>query len=159
MDKKAIEGVIWHEMSHILNWDMVTMVLLQWVLNTFVIFLSRIIAYAIDNATDWKLGNLGYYLVNIILQIVFWILASIVVMWFSRHREFKADEGSTRLVWKENMIAWLEALKSRINLSCDDKSKLATMKINTKTKSWLMSLFSSHPDLELRIEHLKNDIY
>jgi len=162
MNENELKGVIWHEMSHIFSWDMVTMVLLQWIINTFVVFLSRIIA----NIVDWYFSKEEsswpswiYYVTSIVLDLVLWIFASLIVMWFSRYREFKADEWSSRLVWKENMIAWLEALKRMYPLAWDDESKLATMKINTKTKSWIKSLFSTHPDLDLRIEHLKNYIY
>jgi heat shock protein HtpX len=141
---------------------MVTMVLLQWVINTFVIFLSRVIANIVDSYFS-KDDNSGpswiYYITSIVLDLVLWMLASTIVMWFSRYREYKADEWSARLVWKENMISWLEALKKMINKASDDKSKLATMKISTKRKSWLMALFSSHPDLDLRIEHLRNYNY
>lgn len=162
MNEKEIKWVIWHEMSHIFSWDMVTMVLLQWVINTFVIFLSRVIANIVDSYFS-KDDNSGpswiYYITSIVLDLVLWMLASTIVMWFSRYREYKADEWSARLVWKENMISWLEALKKMINKASDDKSKLATMKISTKRKSWLMALFSSHPDLDLRIEHLRNYNY
>ncbi len=162
MNEKEIKWVIWHEMSHIFSWDMVTMVLLQWVINTFVIFLSRVIANIVDSYfskdDNWGISWI-YYTTSIVLDLVLWMLASTIVMWFSRYREFKADEWSARLVWKENMISWLEALKTMINKASDDKSKLATMKISTKRKSWLMALFSSHPDLDDRIEHLRNYIY
>lgn len=163
MNENEIKWVIWHEMAHIFNWDMVTMVLLQWIINTFVIFLSRIIANIVDSYfrkdEEWSWASWIYYVTSLVLDLVLWILASIIVMWFSRHREFRADEWSARLVWKENMIAWLESLKKMYNLASDDESKLATMKINTKHRSWLMALFSSHPDLDLRIENLRNYNY
>ncbi len=155
MDKDAIEWVIWHEMAHVLNWDMVTMVLLQWVINTFVIFLSRLISSIITKTEDewpWFL----YYAVSMILDIVLGLLASLIVMWFSRHREFKADEWSAKFVWKDKMIAWLEALKKMVNTAWDDNPKFATMKINSKRKWWLSALLSTHPDLDVRIESLKN---
>lgn len=156
MNEDAIEWVIAHEMAHILNWDMVTMTLLQWVVNTFVIFISRILANIFDNVTDGKFGGLGYFLVNIILQILLGILASLIVMWFSRHREYKADEGSARMVGKEKMIAGLRALQAMKNLASPDDSKFATMKISTKGRKGFMKLFSSHPDLEERILKLQN---
>lgn len=162
MNENEIKWVIGHEMSHILSWDMVTMTLLQWVMNTFVVFLSRVIANIADSyfrkdSNGWV--SWIYYVVSILLDIVLWILASIIVMWFSRYREYRADEWSARFVWKENMIAWLEALKRMYELASDDKSKLATMKINTKHKWWIMALFSSHPDLDDRIENLRNYNY
>jgi heat shock protein HtpX len=156
MDKNAIEWVIWHEMSHILNWDMVTMTLLQWILNTFVIFFARIIANIVSNIVDEKLSFLVYILVDILLQILFWILASFVIMWFSRHREYKADEWSARFVWKEKMIAWLRALQKMQNLASTDKDNLAAMKISTKERWWIMKFLASHPSLESRIENLES---
>jgi heat shock protein HtpX len=156
MNKDEIEWVIGHEMSHILNWDMVTMTLLQWILNTFVIFLSRVIWNIIAQAVDEKFSTLAYYLSIILLEILFWILASLVVMWFSRHREYKADEWSAKFVWKEKMIAWLRALQKMQNLASKDKGSFASMKISTKQRWWLMKLFASHPDLEDRIVNLES---
>ncbi len=158
MDKKAIEWVIWHEMAHVLNWDMVTMTLLQWVLNTFVIFISRVLAWIVENfITKWESEWWGwiYFWIAIFFEIVFGILASMITMWFSRYREFKADAGSVRFVGKEKMIVWLEALKQMQNMAAWDDSKLATMKISTKGKWWLMALFSSHPPLDDRIKALE----
>lgn len=156
MDKDAIEGVVWHEMAHVLNGDMVTMTLLQWVLNTFVIFFARIIANIVSQFVDEKLSWVVYFLTSIFFQIVFWILASLVTMKFSRYREFKADAWSAEFVWKKNMIAWLKALKQMQSLASEDNSKMATMKISTKWKWWIMALFSSHPDLDDRIKALEN---
>lgn len=156
MKNDEIEWVIAHEMAHILNGDMVTMTLLQWVVNTFVVFLSRILANIFDNVTDGKFGALGYFLVNLILQILLWILASLITMAFSRYREYRADEGSAKFVGKEKMIAWLRALQKMQNLASPDSSELATMKISTKWKGWLLQYFSSHPDLEDRIKNLES---
>jgi len=156
MDEGAIEWVIAHEMAHVLNGDMVTMTLLQWVLNTFVIFFARVVANLIAQFLEEELSWLAYYGIVILLEIIFWIFASIIVMAFSRHREFKADEGSAKFVWKEKMIAWLEALKKMQHLAWWDKSKLASMKISTKKKWWIMALFSSHPDLDDRIKRLQD---
>nr|MDD3719798.1 protease HtpX [Candidatus Gracilibacteria bacterium] len=163
MNENEIKGVIGHEMSHILSGDMVTMTLLQGVVNTFVVFLSRVIANLADSY--FRRGNDSggvswiYYVVSILLDIVLGILASIIVMGFSRYREYRADEGSSRFVGKENMIAGLEALKRMYEFASDDKSKLATMKINTKHKGGLFALFASHPDLDDRIENLRNFNY
>jgi len=156
MDKNAIEWVIGHEMAHVINGDMVTMTLLQWVLNTFVIFFARIIANIFDNATDGKFWVLGYYAVNILLQILFWVLASLIANKFSRYREYKADAWSAKFVWKEKMIAWLQALKQMQNrLHTTDSDSMATMQIATKKRSWFMALFSTHPDLDDRIKALE----
>lgn len=155
MDKWAIEWVVWHEMAHILNGDMVTMTLLQWVLNTFVIFFARIISNIIaDRVWEW-MSWISYYLVNIFLQMVFWVLASLIAMKFSRYREFRADAGSAKFLWKEKMIAWLVALKKMQSIASAEDSKLAVMKISTKWRRGMWALFSSHPDLDDRINALK----
>lgn len=159
MNKDEIEWVIWHEMSHILNWDMVTMTLLQWLLNTFVIFFARIIANIADSYLNkWENSwpSWVYYVVSIVLEIIFWILASLIAMAFSRHREFRADEWSARFLGKQKMIWALKALKKMKDIASSDDSKLATMQINTKWKKWFFSLFSSHPDLDDRIKALEN---
>lgn len=162
MNEDEIEWVIAHEMAHITNGDMVTMVLLQWVINTFVIFLSRIIAYFVENyfrnsdeeSSSW---SWIYYLVSMILEIIFSILASMLVMWFSRYREFKADEGSAKQVWKTKMILALKKLQQlQWAMLTDDSDKLATMKIWSKKRWWIFALFSSHPDLEDRIRNLES---
>lgn len=159
MNKDEIEWVIGHEMAHILNWDMVTMTLLQWVVNTFVVFLSRVLANIFDNVTDGKFWTLWYILVSIVLEICFWILASLIVMGFSRHREFRADEGSAIFVWKQKMIAWLRALQKMQNIASGDNESLATMKISTHKRWGIMALFSSHPDLEDRIKNLESKVF
>jgi len=156
MDRNAVEWVIGHEMAHILNGDMVTMALLQWVLNTFVIFFARIVSNIFNSYTDGKFGMLWYYAINIALQILFWIWASLILMKFSRYREFRADEGSARFVWKEKMIAGLKALKNVQAGASLDSSKLAAMKISTRKKTWMRVLFSSHPDLDERIKRLED---
>lgn len=162
MDENAIKWVVGHEMAHILNGDMVTMTLLQWVINTFVIFAARVIANIVDGylrSSDEQSSGPSwvYFVVSIVLEIVFWILASTLVMWFSRHREYRADEGSAHFVGRENMIAWLKALLQMQNrMVTVDSDKMATFKIGTKRKSWFMMLFSSHPALEDRIAHLEN---
>jgi heat shock protein HtpX len=161
MEKDAIEWVVAHEMAHVLNWDMVTMTLLQWVLNTFVIFISRVLAWIVDNFLNWEKesgsgGSWSYYIISILFEIIFWILASLITMWFSRKREFKADAWSAGFVWKQKMINWLKALKSLQNFASWDDTKLATMKISTKGRTWFMALFSSHPTLDDRISALEN---
>ncbi|MDP2091331.1 MAG: protease HtpX [Candidatus Gracilibacteria bacterium] len=159
MDKDAIEGVIGHEMAHILNGDMVTMTLMQGVLNTFVIFISRILAGIVDNFLNGEEESQGhswaYIGLSMLFEVIFGILASMITMWFSRHREFRADAGSAKYVGKQKMIAGLEALKRMQNFASDDDSKLATMKISTKGRSGLMALFSSHPALDDRINALR----
>lgn len=150
-----IEWIIAHEMSHILNGDMVTMTLLQGVLNTFVIFFARIIARAIDEATDGKLWIFGYQLTYILLQILLWLGATLITMRFSRYREFRADLGSAQLVGKSKMIAALRRLQIiHPKLSASWNSQLSAFKISTTEK---VSLFSSHPSLENRIKALEEN--
>ena len=160
MNKDEIEWVVAHEMAHILNGDMVTMTLLQWVINTFVVFASRVIANIADSYfSKWESNGPSfiYYTVSIALDIVLWMLASVVVMWFSRHREYRADEGSARYVWKDKMIKALEALQNMKSLAKPSKAKFATMKISTNDKSkWLKRFFMSHPALEDRIKNLQD---
>lgn len=156
MSEREIEGVVAHEMAHILNGDMVTMTLIQWVMNTFVIFFARIIAQIIDSRTEWKLWGLWYFAVYMGLQIVLGILASIVVMKFSRWREFHADAGSAKFVWKQKMIEALESLKKMQSMAPKNDSKMSTMQINTQTTSGFKKLFMSHPPLDERIKYLED---
>ena len=156
MDEKAIEWVVAHEMAHILNGDMVTMALLQWVLNTFVIFISRSIANIISNFLDEEMSWIAHLAVVIVLEILFGLLASLILMAFSRHREFRADAGSAEYVWKEKMIAWLQALKNMQKFTKEDKTSFAAMKISSHKRWGIMSLFASHPSLDDRIEALQN---
>lgn len=136
MTASEIEGVIAHEMSHILNGDMVTMTLLQGVLNTFVIFFARVIGEIIDRTVlkndDGEQGW-GYFISVMILETLLGILASIVLMSFSRHREYRADEGSSRLVGKDKMILALKRLQYIVtNREVVDDGKLATFKIHSE---------------------------
>jgi len=154
MNEGEIEWVIAHEMAHVLNWDMVTMTLVQWVMNTFVIFFARIIAEIVNSRTDGKLWAFWYYTVYIMLQLILWIFASIVVMKFSRSREFHADAGSAKYVGKEKMNAALESLQKLKDLAPKNNNKMATMQINTQTSSGFKKLFMSHPPLQERINAL-----
>jgi heat shock protein HtpX len=159
MDKDELEGVLGHEISHIANGDMVTLALVQGILNTFVIFLSRVIGYVVDKVVlknDRDGAGIGYYLVSFVLQIVLGILASIIVMYFSRIREFEADAGSSHVTSKEKMIAALEKLKTvyeRDSVIPDSHPEMATMKISHRSSRF--SLFSTHPSLDDRIEALR----
>lgn len=155
MTEAEVEAVLAHEISHIANGDMVTMALLQGVLNTFVIFLSRIIATAVassrnNNGEETRSSNL-YFLVSMVLEMVFGVLASIIAMWFSRYREFRADAGSASLVGKEKMIMALQRLQQLHEPQTLEGSLNAFM-INGKRSE----LFMSHPPLEKRIEALRN---
>lgn len=164
MTRDEAEAVIGHEMNHIANGDMVTMTLLQGVVNTFVIFISRILAQVIAsvlasrNDSDEGASSSGwiYFIIASILEVVFGILASIITMWFSRYREFKADAGSAELVGKEKMIAALERLKS--SYPPQELGEVRAFCINGEKKS-LSSLFLTHPPLDKRIEALRNYQY
>lgn len=159
MSKDAIEWVVAHEMAHILNGDMVTMTLLQWIVNTFVVFAAKVIANIASGFVKEEMAWMVRIWVDIALQIIFGILASLITMKFSRYREFKADAGAANYVWKEKMIAGLKVLQQlqeKMHEPVDPK--FATMQISAKKKWGIMSLFSSHPDLSDRIEALENMI-
>ncbi len=161
MDKDEIEGVLAHEMAHIANGDMVTLALIQGVINTFVIFFARIAAYAVQTflnrgRDDNQIGGLAYYLTAIVFEILFGILASTIVMWFSRWREFRADAGSAKLLGSpQKMIAALERLGELHDLPVDNRGKsFQSFKISGN-RSKFLGLFSSHPPLSERIAALK----
>lgn len=166
LSDEALEGVIGHEMAHIINGDMVTMTLIQWVMNVFVIFISHVLANIISNIIskffqEEEEGgffySLIYYIVVTILELIFGILASLIVLAFSRYREYRADADSAFMVGKQKMIAWLESLKLLLERdTIETKDAFATMKISGKTLSWILEIFSTHPDLDKRIERLKS---
>lgn len=158
MKSDEVEGVVAHEMAHILNGDMVTMTLLQGVINAFVIFLSRAIAQIVSMAgrRDEEGSNgLVYFIVTIVLEILLGVLGSLVVMAYSRRREFAADAGSAGFVGKNKMINALKALQRihETNIAVPSDPKIAALKIDGKTTGF-MHLFASHPPLEERINHL-----
>ena len=159
MNDEEIEGVLAHEVAHIANGDMVTMALLQGVLNAFVMFAARVAAYAISNVMrgeDDEGGGFNYlthFIVVFVLEIFFGIFASIIVAWFSRFREFRADAGAGNLAGKDRMIAALEALKKNYNCLSKGESSIKTMQISSQSS--FMALFSSHPSLDRRIAALR----
>lgn len=157
MDKKQVEAVIGHEVAHVANGDMVTLTLIQGVVNTFVIFLSRIIGSIVDNflrgGRDGERsggGGMGYFLAVMISQMVLGILASIIVAWFSRRREFRADIGGATFAGKEAMIGALQRLGGAHE--SDLPKAMAAFGING---GGLMSLLSTHPPIEARIAALR----
>ncbi|MBS0847099.1 protease HtpX [Citrobacter sp. JGM124] len=164
MNRDEAEAVIAHEISHVANGDMVTMTLVQGIVNTFVIFISRIIAQIVSgflsgNRDDSENSNgnpLIYFAVATVLELVFGILASIITMWFSRHREFHADAGSAKLVGREKMIAALQRLKT--SYEPQEASSMMAFCINGKAKS-MSELFMTHPPLDKRIEALRSGEY
>jgi len=159
MSKDEVEAVLAHEITHVACGDMVTLSLIQGVLNTFVIFLSRIAANIINNFLSGDeegegLGFFGYMAVTIVLELVLGLFASIIVMWFSRRREFTADKGAAYLTSKEKMTSALQRLQAHHEPS-HLPDQVAAFGIRPK-KGGLASLFRSHPPLEARIEALKN---
>jgi heat shock protein HtpX len=154
MRQDEVEGVLAHEVSHIGNGDMVTMTLLQGVINAFVIFFARLIAQAVTRSEDSRRGGGMYFLVVIVLQIVLGILGSLVTAWFSRQREFRADRGGAMLAGRDRMLAALRRLVANRELVDTQHPALATLKING-TRGWMV-FFSTHPPLEARIAALES---
>ncbi len=159
MTKDEVEAVLAHEVSHVSNGDMITMGLLQGVVNTFVVFLSRIVGFLVDRIifkTQRGVGP-GYFITSIIAQIVLSILASTIVMWFSRWREFHADAGAAELAGRQKMIAALKRLQT-VNDPQDLPGEFSSFGISGGIGGGLKSLFMSHPPLEKRIEALQASV-
>ncbi len=158
MTQDEVEAVLGHEISHVANGDMVTLALIQGVLNTFVIFLSRVVGFVVDRflSKDEEYQGAGpaYFITSIVAQIVFGILASMIVMWFSRRREFRADAGGARLAGRTKMIAALERLRSATEPS-HLPDQLAAFGITGGGRGLLSRLFMSHPPLGERIAALR----
>jgi len=156
MPRGEVEAVLGHEISHVANGDMVTLALIQGVVNTFVIFISRVVGYFVDRVV-FKSEDEGpgpaYLITTIIAQLVFGVLASIIVMWFSRQREFRADAGSAALEGRGKMIAALRSLQKTAEQP-HLPSQMAAFGIAGGT-SGLMKLFMTHPPLEERIAALE----
>jgi len=157
MNRDEIEAVIAHEVAHIKNGDMVTMTLIQGIINTFVIFFSRVIGHFVDRVIFKVQRGHGpaYYITSIIAQILLSILASIIVMWFSRKREYAADLYASKLVGSNKMISALKTLSKKSPQALPDQ--MAAFGISGRKDKSYKSLFSSHPSIESRIESiLKN---
>lgn len=159
MDQAAVEGVLAHEIAHVANGDMVTMTLLQGVINTFVVFLSRIVAYILSAFVREEMRGIVHFLSIIVFQILLSILGSIAVMAFSRHREFAADLGGAQIAGRQKMIHALESLKSTVSLVDNSQEALQTFKISGEKKIGLAQLMASHPSLDDRIKRLKSSGY
>lgn len=157
MTKEEAEAVIGHEISHVANGDMVTLTLIQGVVNTFVIFFARIIGYTVDKVVFKTENGHGpaFYISMIVSEIILGILASMIVMWFSRQREFRADKGGAQLTHKGAMIAALKRLQSVHQEPLPDK--MAAFGISGGVGSGLKKLFMTHPPLEERIAALENN--
>ncbi len=155
MNQDEVEAVLAHEVSHVANGDMVTLALVQGVVNTFVIVLSRVVGHFVDRVIfkNERGHGPGFFITSIIAQIVFGILASTIVMWFSRQREFRADAGGAALAGRDKMIAALERLRKAPAEPLPDQ--MASFGIYGSVGHGLRRLFMSHPPLEERIAALK----
>src|SRR5271156_305455 len=156
MSRSQVEAVLGHEVTHVANGDMVTLALLQGVLNTFVIFLARIIGGIVDRAilrNDRQGSGIGFFLTTMLAQFVLGILASVIVCWYSRRREFRADRGGADLTGTANMIDALQMLKRSQGQPMPQQ--LQAFGINTGPSAGIMRLFMSHPPLDERIAALK----
>jgi heat shock protein HtpX len=157
MSAEQAEAVLGHEISHVANGDMVTLTLLQGVLNTFVIFLARIIGGLVDRAVlrnDREESGIGFFLTTMLAQVVLGILASMIVSWYSRQREFRADRGGANLAGAGNMIGALEALKRSHGEPMPQQ--MQAFGINTGAAAGFSRLFASHPPLDQRIAALRS---
>ncbi len=164
MRRDEVEGVLAHEVAHIKNGDMVTMTLIQGVVNAFVMFAAMVVANLVRNMLQGNRderdggGGGGYmieFMVRMVLQMAFGILGGVVVAWFSRAREFRADAGAAALSGRANMIAALRRLQATHELVDPAHAEMATMKISSGGKKWMV-LLSTHPPLEARIAALEN---
>lgn len=156
MSQREAEAVLGHEVSHVANGDMVTLALIQGVVNTFVVFLSRVIGHTVDRVifkTEEGHGP-AYFVTSIICDLLLGLLASMIVMWFSRQREFRADAGGARLVSRQDMIGALERLQQRQAGPLPDK--MAAFGISGARAGGLRRLFMTHPPLEERIAALRS---
>ena len=157
MSPDEVRAVLAHEIGHVANGDMVTLALVQGVVNTFVMFLARLVGFFVDRVllkNERGLG-IGYYITSIVMEIVLGILAMTIVMWFSRYREYRADAAGARLAGTGNMIAALERLKGGSQMPDEMPATMRAFAINQGIRSGVQALFSSHPPLDDRIAALK----
>jgi heat shock protein HtpX len=157
MSTEQIQGVLAHELSHIANGDMVTLALVQGVVNSFVMFFARIVAFLLLSHVRESVRTYGQRFLIFVCEIIFSIFGSMIVCAVSRQREYRADEGSARLVGGEKIVSALESLKVQSNLthnSIENKS-LAALKIYGKQGRWVSSLFATHPSLDKRIAYIE----
>ena len=155
---EEVRAVMAHEIGHVANGDMVTLTLIQGVVNTFVMFFARVIGHTVDRVlfrNERGLG-IGYWVGTIVAEILLSILASMIVMWFSRYREYRADAAGADLAGKNNMAAALGRLQAEINAPSDLPGELTAFGIRSGNGSNIRQLFLSHPPLDKRIEALQN---
>lgn len=157
MNDKEVEGVLAHEIAHIANGDMVTMTLIQGIVNAFAMFFSRILANLVASNVEDRYREIVRFVVTILGDIAFTLLGSIVVNHFSRRREFRADAGGAKYSNRENMIAALQKLRAVYDLPIPpEEGTTATLMISNRDKGGLAKLFMTHPPLEVRIKALQN---
>jgi heat shock protein HtpX len=160
MGKAEVEGVLGHEVAHIANGDMVTMTVVQGIVNAFVMFFARILAFALANAMrgnseeDRGPSPMVQFVATMVFEILFSFLGMLVVAYFSRMREFRADKGGATLAGREKMIGALQALQRGVSMVDESHPSLATLKISGRPGG-IMALFSTHPPLEVRIDRLR----
>ncbi|MAY39730.1 MAG: protease HtpX [Spongiibacter sp.] len=157
MRPNEVKAVLGHEIGHVANGDMITLSLVQGVVNTFVMFFARIIGHTVDRVVfKTERGHgIGFYITTFIAEMVLGLLASMIVMWFSRFREFRADAAGASLTSKGDMIAALQRLQAQQGLPNDMPDELTAFGIRTGQKRDFAALFSSHPPLEKRIQALR----
>ncbi|NBX69783.1 MAG: protease HtpX [Proteobacteria bacterium] len=163
MNPQAVEGVLGHEVAHIANGDMVTMTLVQGIVNTFVMFFARIAAWMLSSYLEGNRDReesrsvgMSYYICSYVFEILFSLLGMFVVCYFSRRREFRADAGSAQFAGREKMISALQALKSQYERIDTSHPSVATLKISGRKGIW--ALLSTHPSLDDRIAALKGTL-
>lgn len=155
MNQRELEGVLAHEVAHIANGDMVTMTLLQGVVNAFVMFIARVLGFFASQFVDEDKRSIVQFGVVLTAEILLGVLGMIVVAFFSRHREYRADEGGAKLAGSASMIAALEKLKTNFEVAVsEDQPAIASLKISGRSNGFLR-LFATHPELDDRIERLK----
>ena len=156
MNGDEVKAVLGHEIGHVANGDMLTLTLLQGVMNTFVIFFSRIIGFFVDRVLlrNERGYGIGFWVTTIVAQIVLGLLASMVVMWFSRHREFRADAAGANLAGRGNMVAALERLRAAHEMPNTMPETLVAFGIAGGLRKGMQALFASHPPIGERIEAL-----
>lgn len=160
MDRDQVRAVLAHEVGHVANGDMITLALIQGVVNTFVIFLSRVLGHAVDRIVFKNERGHGpaFWITSIVAELLLAALASIVVLWFSRKREYRADSSAASMVGKKPMMSALEALKASIRLP-HLPDEMAAFGISGKKRGGLAALFATHPDLDDRIRALAESRY
>ena len=157
MEQGEVEAVLGHEVGHVANGDMVTLALIQGVVNTFVIFLARVAGHFVDRVVFKNESGHGpaFWITTIVMEILLAILASIIVMWFSRQREFRADQAGARLAGRDKMVGALESLARASGRPVDMPDQMAAFGIRGGVREGIKRLFMTHPPIEERITALK----